>query len=105
KIIYYISPQVWAWRRYRVRAIRRDVDRMLVILPFEEEFYKSAGVEVEYVGHPLAEAVRPSIKQSQFNSKYGLDPARPIIALLPGSRQKEVQHHLPAMLDAAVRIA
>jgi lipid-A-disaccharide synthase len=78
---------------------------MLVILPFEEEFYKSAGIEVEYVGHPLAEAVRPSTDRDEFNSKYRLDPARPIIALLPGSRQKEVHHHLPPMLDAAMRIA
>ena len=104
KIVYYISPQVWAWRRYRIRALRRDVDRMLVILPFEEEFYKSAGIEVEYVGHPLAEAVRPSASRDEFNSKYGLNSARPIIALLPGSRQKEVHHHLPAMLDAARRL-
>ena len=104
KIVYYISPQVWAWRRYRIRALRRDVDRMLVILPFEEEFYKNAGVEVEYVGHPLAEAVRPSANRDEFIYKHGLDPARPVIALLPGSRQKEVHHHLPAMLDAANRL-
>ena len=58
RIIYYISPQVWAWRRYRVRALRRDVDRMLVILPFEEEFYRGEGLKVEYVGHPLVEAIR-----------------------------------------------
>ncbi|HEX8091599.1 MAG TPA: lipid-A-disaccharide synthase [Blastocatellia bacterium] len=104
KIVYYISPQVWAWRRYRTRAIRRDVDRMLVILPFEEEFYKSAGVEVEYVGHPLAEAVRPSATRDEFISRHELDPSRPIIALLPGSRRKEVHYHLPVMLDAAKRL-
>lgn len=104
KIVYYISPQVWAWRRYRTRAIRRDVDRMLVILPFEEEFYKSAGIEVEYVGHPLAEAVRPSATRDEFTSRHGLDRSRPIVALLPGSRQKEVHYHLPVMLDAAKRL-
>ncbi|HVG20944.1 MAG TPA: lipid-A-disaccharide synthase, partial [Blastocatellia bacterium] len=104
KIIYYVSPQVWAWRSYRIRAIRRDVDRMLVILPFEEEFYKGAGVEVEYVGHPLAEAVRPSATRDEFTGRHGLDGSRPIIALLPGSRQKEVHYHLPAMLDAASRL-
>src|SRR6185295_15903073 len=104
KIVYYISPQVWAWRRYRVRALSRDVDRMLVILPFEEEFYRNAGIEVEYVGHPLAEAVRATITREAFVEKYGLAPARPIIALLPGSRQREVHYHLPAMLDAAKRL-
>jgi lipid-A-disaccharide synthase len=104
KIIYYISPQVWAWRRYRIRALRRDVDRMLVILPFEAEFYKSAGIEVEYVGHPLVEAVRASATRDEYTSRHGLDSSRPIIALLPGSRQKEVHYHLPAMLDAARRL-
>jgi len=104
KIIYYISPQVWAWRRYRVRALGRDVDRMLVILPFEEEFYKNAGIEVEYVGHPLAEAVRATITREEFIEKYDLDLARPIIALLPGSRHKEIHYHLPAMLDGARRL-
>jgi lipid-A-disaccharide synthase len=104
KIVYYISPQVWAWRRYRIRAIRRDVDRMLVILPFEEEFYKRAGIEVEYVGHPLVEAVQPSATHDEFITRHGLDRSRTIIALLPGSRQKEVHYHLPAMLDAARRL-
>jgi lipid-A-disaccharide synthase len=104
KIVYYISPQVWAWRRYRVRALRRDVDRMLVILPFEEEFYRRVGIEVDYVGHPLAESVRATATRDEFSRKHSLDPARPVIALLPGSRQKEVHYHLPAMLDAALRL-
>jgi lipid-A-disaccharide synthase len=104
KIVYYISPQIWAWRRYRVRAIRRDVDRMLVILPFEEDFYKREGVEVEYVGHPLAEAVRVSSSREDFARRHGLDISRPIIALLPGSRRKEIHYHLPELLDAAKRL-
>lgn len=104
KIVYYVSPQVWAWRKYRVRALRRDVDRMLVILPFEEAFYKSAGIDVEYVGHPLADAVRATLSRDEFCHRHGLDPARPIIGLLPGSRQKEIQYHLPVMLDAARRL-
>lgn len=104
KIIYYISPQVWAWRRYRIRALRRNVDRMLVILPFEEEFYKRAGLEVRYVGHPLSEAVCTTASREEFCRRHGLDPARPIIALLPGSRHKEIHFHLPAMLDAAIRL-
>jgi lipid-A-disaccharide synthase len=104
KIVYYISPQVWAWRRYRVRALRRDVERMLVILPFEEEFYKEVGIDVEYVGHPLAEAVRVASTRDEFARRHGLDQSRPIIALLPGSRHKEIYYHLPAMLDAALRL-
>ena len=104
KVVYYISPQVWAWRKYRVRAIRRDVDRMLVILPFEEKFYEEAGVQVEYVGHPLAEAVRSTTTREEFCARHAFDPDRPIIALLPGSREKEVHYHLPAMLEAAKKI-
>lgn len=104
KVIYYISPQVWAWRKYRIRALRRDVTRMLVILPFEEEFYKRAGLEVRYVGHPLAEAVRTTASREDFSRRHGLDPARPLFALLPGSRHKEIHYHLPVMLDAAMRL-
>lgn len=104
KIVYYVSPQVWAWRKYRVNALRRDVDRMLVIVPFEEEFYKKAGIDVEYVGHPLASAVRATLSRDEFCTRHGLDPARPRVALLPGSRQKEIHYHLPLMLDAALRL-
>jgi lipid-A-disaccharide synthase len=101
KIVYYISPQVWAWRKYRVRAIRRSVSSMLVILPFEEEFYRREGVAAEYVGHPLSGAVRITRSREEFAKLHGLDPRRPIIALLPGSRQKEVYYHLPVMAEAA----
>jgi lipid-A-disaccharide synthase len=105
RIIYYISPQVWAWRRGRVRALRRDVNRMLVILPFEEEFYKNTGVPVQYVGHPLVNRVHVTCTREEFALRHTLDAARPIVALLPGSRRKEIHYHLPAMLDAARRIA
>jgi len=104
KIVYYISPQVWAWRKYRVRAIRRSVRRMLVILPFEEEFYRREGVAVEYVGHPLSGAVRVTRSREEFARVHGLDVRRPIIALLPGSRQKELYYHLPMMVEAAARL-
>jgi lipid-A-disaccharide synthase len=104
KIIYYIGPQVWAWREYRTRALRRDVDRMLVILPFEEEFYNRVGVEARYVGHPLTEAVRATLSREEFCRRHGLDPTRSIFALLPGSRHKEIHYHLPVMLDAANRL-
>jgi lipid-A-disaccharide synthase len=104
KVVYYISPQVWAWRRYRVRAIRRWVKLMLVILPFEEEFYRREGVAAEYVGHPLSGAVRVTSSRQEFAKLHGLDASRPIIALLPGSRQKELYYHLPIMAEAAARL-
>ena len=104
KIVYYVSPQVWAWRRYRVGALRRDVDRMLVILPFEEEFYKKVGIEVEYVGHPLVGELAATMSRDEFCRAHDFDTKRPIVALLPGSRQKEIHYHLPVMLDAARRL-
>jgi lipid-A-disaccharide synthase len=104
KIIYYISPQVWAWRRYRVKALRRDVNRMLVILPFEEEFYKNEKIDVEYIGHPLTDVVQVTASRREFTRQHNLDARGPILALLPGSRHKEIHYHLPAMLDAAARL-
>lgn len=104
KIVYYISPQVWAWRKYRITALRRDVNRMLVILPFEEDFYKKAGLEVQYVGHPLAEAVCATLSREDFCRRHDLDPTRSIFALLPGSRHKEIHYHLPLMLEAANKL-
>jgi lipid-A-disaccharide synthase len=101
KIVYYISPQVWAWKQYRVRTIRDCVDRMLVILPFEVDFYRRHGIQAEYVGHPLAGRISVTAGREEFCLRNRLDPERPIMALLPGSRQKEVHYHLPAMLHAA----
>ena len=105
KIIYYISPQLWAWRSHRVRNIRRDVDQLLAILPFEPAWYEARGVShVEFVGHPLTGEVSPRYGRAEFCARHGLDPARPIVALLPGSRRKEFQRILPPMLDAATHI-
>ncbi|HUK90402.1 MAG TPA: lipid-A-disaccharide synthase [Blastocatellia bacterium] len=101
RVVYYVSPQVWAWRRYRVNAIRRYVNRMLVILPFEREFYQNAGIDAEYVGHPLVGSVRVTLSRSEFAERHGLDPSRAIVSLLPGSRGKEIEYHVPPMLDAA----
>lgn len=101
RIFYYISPQVWAWRSYRVNAIKRDVERMLVILPFEQDYYQKAGVKVEYVGHPLLDSVRVTASRAEFCSRHKLDPERPIVAMLPGSRRKEVAYILPPMIEAA----
>ncbi|HVF88393.1 MAG TPA: lipid-A-disaccharide synthase, partial [Pyrinomonadaceae bacterium] len=106
KVIYYISPQLWAWRARRVRNIRRDVDLLLAILPFEPEWYKKRGItHVEFVGHPLTGEVRPRYGRAEFCVRHNLDPSRPLIALLPGSRRKELQRILPPMIDAAGRVA
>src|SRR5215469_3274484 len=103
-VFYFISPQVWAWRSGRVNQIRKYVRKMIVIFPFEQDFYRRHGVEVTYVGHPLAYASEPAISREEFAGRYGLDPAKRWIALLPGSRQKEVQMNLPTMLEAAGRL-
>lgn len=101
RVIYYISPQIWAWRSYRIHAIKRDVEKMLVILPFEKDYYERAGVEVDYVGHPLLDSVRVTATRDEFCSRHRLDPSRPIIALLPGSRHSELKYILPPMIEAA----
>jgi len=106
KVIYYISPQLWAWRAHRVRQMRRDVDLLLTILPFEPAWYEARGFNrVEFVGHPLAGAVRPRYGRAEFCARHNLDSQRPVVALLPGSRRKELQRILPAMLEAAARLA
>jgi lipid-A-disaccharide synthase len=101
KIIYYISPQLWAWRPRRVKNVKRDIDLLLSILPFEAEWYKERGVgHVEYVGHPLSGEVKARLSRDEFCKQHGLDPSRPIISLLPGSRHKELVRILPPMIDA-----
>jgi len=96
-IVYYVSPQVWAWRRGRVKAIRKIVDKMLVILPFEEEFYRREGVPVRFVGHPLLDMLRSQEDRQSFCRRAGLDSKRPIVAVLPGSRRREIGLHLPIL--------
>ncbi|HXT63305.1 MAG TPA: lipid-A-disaccharide synthase [Pyrinomonadaceae bacterium] len=106
RVIYYISPQLWAWRSYRARSIRRDVDLLLSILPFEKEWYASRGItNVEYVGHPLAGNVVAAYDRNEFCRRHNLDPNSPIISLLPGSRHKELARILPPMIDAAANIS
>lgn len=105
-VIYYISPQLWAWRSYRVRAVARDVDLLLSILPFEKEWYRARGMtQVEYVGHPLVGEVKPSYDRVEFCRRNNLGSSQPVIALLPGSRHKELVRILPPMLEAAGIIA
>lgn len=103
KVIYYISPQLWAWRPRRINRINRDVDLLLSILPFEAEWYKARGVDhVEFVGHPLAGEVRPRIGRIEFCTQHDLNPDKPIVSFLPGSRRKELERILPPMA-AAIR--
>ena len=97
KIIYYISPQVWAWKEGRVKSIRQVVDKMLVILPFEEKFYEKWNYKVEYVGHPLVQVVNDFLETHPKKQAEG----KPIVALLPGSRKQEVAKKLPIMLEAS----
>jgi lipid-A-disaccharide synthase len=101
RVIYYISPQLWAWRPRRVKNVKQDIDLLLSILPFETEWYKERDVEhVEFVGHPLAGEVRAHQTREEFFRRSNLDPSRPLVSFLPGSRHKELQRILPPMLDA-----
>jgi lipid-A-disaccharide synthase len=96
-VVYYVSPQVWAWRRGRLRTIRETVSHMIVIFPFEEALYREARVPVTFVGHPLVDLVRPVPDPAAFLASNGLDPSRPVIAVLPGSRPQEVAYNLPPL--------
>ncbi len=100
KVLYYISPQIWAWRRRRINTIRKTVDKMVVILPFEEEFYRRAGVEALFVGHPLLDEVKTQHPRGDVLQSLGFNEQKVVIALLPGSRKSEVSRHLPEMLGA-----
>jgi lipid-A-disaccharide synthase len=103
-VIYFVSPQLWAWKKYRIRSVQRYVDRMLTIFPFEERFYHDHGVDAEFVGHPLAERELPTITREEFARQSGLDPSKTWIGLLPGSRGKEIRLNLPEMVRAAAQL-
>jgi lipid-A-disaccharide synthase len=104
RVVYYISPQLWAWRRGRMKTMRRIADRVLVIFPFEEAIYREAGVPVQWVGHPLLDVRSPPEPRDSFLARHGLDPDRPVVALLPGSRANELREILPDLARAAVII-
>ena len=95
-VVYLVAPQAWAWRKGRLKAMRRTVRRLLCIFPFEEAFFTRAGVKATYIGHPLAGLVAPSLSREEFFRKHGLAAGRPLIAVLPGSRRGEAARHLPA---------
>jgi lipid-A-disaccharide synthase len=104
-VVYFVAPQLWAWRPGRVRFLRRYVRKLLCIFPFEGEFFRQRGVEVEYVGHPLVGQVQPSLAREEFFAHHRLDPGRRTVCLLPGSRNQEVARHLPLLLEAAERLS
>jgi lipid-A-disaccharide synthase len=104
-VIYFVSPQLWAWKKHRIRLVQKYVRKMLVIFPFEEAFYKEHGVEAEFVGHPLTEMPQPAITREQFAVENALDPTRTWIGILPGSRPHEIRDHLPTMLSVAKLLA
>ena len=100
-VLYYIGPTVWAWRRRRLSAVKAAVRKMCLIFPFEEEIYRKEGIPARFVGHPLLERVRVRFGRDAFREKHGLDRARPLIALMPGSRRSEVRFHMPTLLETA----
>lgn len=99
-ILYYISPTVWAWRKGRLKTIKKTVDKMMLIFPFEEKIYGEYGIQAAYVGHPLKDRVRASFAKDEFLEKYGLDPEKRLISLLPGSRLTELKQHMPVLTKA-----
>jgi lipid-A-disaccharide synthase len=103
-VVYLVAPQAWAWRRGRVRQMRRTLERVLCIFPFEEAFFRREGVPATYIGHPLAGLVRASLTREAFFRKHGLDSARPLITVLPGSRRGEAARHMAPLLDAVERM-
>jgi lipid-A-disaccharide synthase len=105
RVVYFVSPQIWAWKKWRIKHIKARVDKMLCLFDFEEAIYKKAGIPVEFVGNPLVDLVRPSLSRQEFLTQAGLDVDTPTVALLPGSREREVFYNLPTMLDAATRLA
>jgi len=105
KVVYYISPQVWAWHKSRIKKMRGIVDKMLVIFPFEVDLYRKEGVDAEFVGHPLLEVLKSDLDRKGFFKRYGLDPEKRLLGLLPGSRKQEIEMIFPEMLKAARVIA
>lgn len=104
RVLYYIAPQIWAWRPGRIRWIQQRIDHVVVILPFEADVYHRAGVPCTFVGHPLLDEVAPSYDQAELRKQFDLTAAHPVIGLLPGSRQSEIRSLLPIMLDTAKRL-
>jgi lipid-A-disaccharide synthase len=97
-VLYFIAPQIWAWRKKRIRTIKRYVDRVICILPFEKKLYDSYGIDAVYVGHPFVNTVKPSLSREEFLRQIRADGTNPIIAIMPGSRENEIIKHMPVLL-------
>ncbi len=98
-VVYFIAPQVWAWRKSRIHKIRKRTDKVLCILPFEEKLYKEYGVDATYVGHPFINTVKPVYSRNEFFDRIGIERKGPVITILPGSRENEVEKHVPILLS------
>ena len=103
-VVYLVAPQVWAWRKGRLRAMRRDIRRLLCIFPFEEAYFRERGLDAAYLGHPLAGLVKPALTREMFFKKHGVAAGRPLVTVMPGSRRGEAARHLPALLEAVDRL-
>jgi lipid-A-disaccharide synthase len=101
-VLYYISPKIWAWREGRITRIKKYVDRMAVILPFEKKYYKGHGFEVDFVGNPLLDQVQPTLTSNEFKIQYGIDHDATIIGIMPGSRKQEIAKILPVFMETAL---
>src|SRR5690606_15336135 len=107
KVIYYVSPQIWAWAKGRVKKVKRLVDKMLVVFPFEVDFYKKENVNVEYVGHPLVERINQYnfLSRDEFIAKFNLVKGKEILLVMPGSRKQEIEKIFPEIIKAANKLA
>lgn len=103
-VLYYVAPQAWAWRPGRLRLLKRFVDHLLCIFPFEEQFFRERGVQATFVGHPLHGAVRMTLSREEFFCRHGLDPRRPLVTILPGSRRGEAERHLKTLAETVERL-
>lgn len=103
-VIYLVAPQVWAWRKGRLRSMRRTIRHLLCIFPFEERFFQDHRMQATYIGHPLAEIVKPALSRGDFFRKHRIPPGRPLVSVLPGSRRGEAARHLPPLMDAVERL-
>jgi lipid-A-disaccharide synthase len=103
-VLYYIGPTVWAWRKNRLKTIRKTVNKMMLIFPFEQQIYMENGIPSVFVGHPLLEEIQSPAAREETFRKHGFDPDRPLVVLLPGSRRIEIRHHMPDLIAAAARI-
>ncbi len=104
RVGYFVSPQFWAWKEKRIEAVKRYVDKMVVIFPFEVEFYKKHGINAEFFGHPILDLVKPEMPREEFFRRYGLDTRLPLVSFFPGSREQQLEKHLPLVFKTSARL-